>query len=232
MYEFFDIINNKSGASEVTRYFRLNEGTTDGYEVNVRLIPNPKVHFDVEFKLLGAVGLGTLVAQNVSGTVANREFHLQTLGASFAVVIGGGVTNFTEVATSGIWRLKFSGADVDLIKNGAIVETVTPTVGAATEASATTTMCMRHNGSQSSHDFYYPGVMSDVVIRNSSGTPVNGYFINDNGNTLVDNVGSADAAILNPNADDWGFFTEQPTLWKGQSLVVPPWDSVDQELSK
>lgn len=38
--------------------------------------------------------------------------------------------------------------------------------------------------------------------------------------------------VINGNADDWGLFKEYPTLWKGQDLTVPPWDSVDQELLK
>lgn len=40
------------------------------------------------------------------------------------------------------------------------------------------------------------------------------------------------ATVINGNAEDWGEFKEEPTLWKGQDLTVPPWDSVDQELLK
>lgn len=37
--------------------------------------------------------------------------------------------------------------------------------------------------------------------------------------------------IINGNADDWGLFDRQADGdWKGNGLIVPPWDSVDQVL--
>jgi len=75
------------------------------------------------------------------------------------------------------------------------------------------------------------GILSNVSMG-ISGTEERNYPINDNGNTIRDLVSGQDGTVINPAAGDWGLFKDQSTLWKGQNLAVPPWDSVDQELIK
>ena len=216
-----------------TRYFRRNEGTTDGYETNARLIPSPLTHFDVEFQLLGDVDItGTFVSQNVSSTSSAREFQIFQNNQPVQVILGGAINTLATTLTSGVWRIKFDGVDIQVIKDGAVIETFTPSIGSLSEPSATFTMCMRHDGTNSTYGFHYEGVMANVVIRNTSDQITNDYLIDDNSDTLVDRVSGQNGTVINGNADDWGLFREFPTLWRGENLSVPPWDSVNQELPK
>lgn len=212
----------------------MNEGTTDNYEHSARLILDPKVHFDIGFQITGATNEnGTIVAQSIAAASSGREFMLFVVSDTLRVRIGGTSNTFTTPPTAGAWRLVFNGATVELFKEGISVESITPSVGVVSEPTATFTTGARHNGTNSSYGFRYEGVISNVVVRNSLGTVLNNYPIDEaSGATIVDTIGGQDGTIVNGNDEDRGLFTEHPTLWKGENLTVPPWASIDQELLK
>jgi len=223
-----------------TRYFRRNEGTTDCYETNARLIPNPKAHFDVEFQLLGSIDAAcTFVAQNVSASAASREFQIFQNNNTVRVLLGGSETVFTSTITNaGTYRIVNDGVNIEIFRNGLSIETQAAVIGAATEGSATFTMAGRHAGSLSSYGFTYAGVMSDVVIRNSSGVIINDYPVNDDANTLVDLVGGNNATVINGNPEDWQLYTQQENgdwvstfdSW-GKTNLASDWSGVGVALS-
>lgn len=219
---------------DVSRYFRLNVGDTDGYETGARLIPDPGAHFDVEFTLLGDVDAGTFIAQNVSSTVAGREFQIYQFSSDVAIVVlRGGLTRFSINLSRGVWRFTNDGTTITMYKNGVLVESLPAIIGTSTEPTATTTFACRHNNGLGAYGFLYEGVIANTVIRNSSGDVVNSYLINEaSGSVITDTIGGQDGSVIAGADADRGLFTEQHTLWKGQGLTVPPWDSVSQELLK
>ena len=75
------------------------------------------------------------------------------------------------------------------------------------------------------------GILANLKIYDN-GTLIRDYPLDDNSNILRDKANGQSGTVINGNASDWGLFKELPTLWKGQDLTVPPWDSVDQELPK
>ena len=206
------------------RYFRRNKGTTDGYETNARLIPDPLTHFDVEFQLLGAVDpAGTFLAQSISVDSGSREFQLYQKNGTLIVVLGGYSNGTITTLTTGVWRVKFDGVNIEIFKDGVSVETIAAVVGAATEPSATFTMCARHAGTNSSYGFHYEGVMANVRVRNSSGEIAHSYPLDEpkGTSTIYDIVGGNNGAIINGNDEDKGLFTQQPNGdWLGEELVV------------
>ena len=228
----FEVLNNQQ--SYFNRYFRRNEGTTDGYETNARLIPDPLTHFDVEFQLLGAVDpAGTFLAQSISVDSGSREFQLYQNNGTLIVVLGGYSNGTIITLTTGVWRVKFDGVNIEIFKDGVSVETIAAVVGAATEPSTTFTMCARHTGTNSSYGFHYEGVMANVRVRNSSGEIAHSYPLDElkGTSTIYDIVGGNNGAIINGNDEDKGLFKKLPNGdWNGSNLDVPPWDSVDQVL--
>ena len=219
-------------AELLIQYLRLNEGTTDCYETGARLIPDPLTHFDVEFTVLGDVdNAGSVVAQSASSST--KELHVFTDGGGFGVICGNGpIKYFSTIMSAGTYRVVNDGVNYTLFKSGLLVETVTANIGTLVDPTATFTIAARHGGSLGSYGYLYGGVIANVIIRDDLGVITNKYPINDNTNVILDTIGGQDGSIINGTADDWGLFNEQPTLWKGQDLTVPPWDSIDQELLK
>ena len=226
--------DRKKRKASLLRYFRLNEGTTDGYEAGVRLIPDPLTHFDVEIALLGAVDVGgTFFAQNISSSNASKELHVAQNFGALNIICGGSQTFLASpISTAGVYRLINDGVNYTLLRNGVIIDTVPAIIGTASEPTATTTIANRHDNSLGSYAFSYEGVIANTVIRNPSGVITNNYPIDDNEGTVTDIAGGQDASIINGSADDWGLFKEKSTSWEGQDLTAPPWDSIDQELLK
>ena len=221
-------------AELLTQHLRLNEGTTDGYEAGSRLIPDPKVHFDIEFTLLGDIDVGgTFFAQNISSSNSVKELHVAQNFGALNIICGGSQTFLASpISTAGVYRLINDGVNYTLLRNGVLIDTVPANIGIVSEPTATTTIANRHDNSLGSYAFSYAGVIANVIVRDPVGVITNKYPINDNTNVILDTIGGQDGSIINGNADDWGLFNEQPTLWKGQDLTVPPWDSIDQELLK
>lgn len=212
------------------RFFRLNNGTTDGYEVGHRLIDSPIAKFDFEFQILGdATTDGTYIAQNVSSLLASREFQLFVIASTFQVVIGGELNSLATTPSNAMFRFKFDGADIMVYQDGVLVETFAATVGAVEETSATTTFGFRHDGSLSTYDFCITGVLADITFL-ESGFITNSYNIDDNKDIMVDKIGGEDGDVVNGNNEDWGLFYRNSAGWIGSDLDVPPWDSVNQEL--
>ena len=87
-------------------------------------------------------------------------------------------------------------------------------------------LCMRFTDNES-----LLGTLSDFKVYDA-GELIRSYPVNDSGNTIRDIVSGQNGVIINGTAGDWGLFKEQPTLWKGQGLDVPPWALSDQELIK
>ena len=220
---------------DVSRYFRLNVGDTDGYEMGARLIPAPCAHFDVEFTLLGDVDVGgTFFSQNISSSNASKELHVSQNFGAVNIICGGSQTFLTSpISTAGVYRLINDGVNYTLLRNGVIIDTVPANIGIASEPTATTTIANRHDNGLGSYAFSYTGVIANTVIRNSSGDVVNSYLINEaSGSVITDTIGGQDGTVVGGADADRGLFNEQHTLWKGQGLTVPPWDSVSQELLK
>ena len=186
-----------------TRYFRRNKGSTDGYETNARLISDPLTHFDVEFQLLGAVDpAGTFLAQSTSVDSISREFQLFQNNGALIVVLGGFSNGTTTTLTTGLWRVKFDGVNIEIFKDGVGVETIVAVLGAATEPSATFTMCARHAGTNSSYGFHYEGVMANVRVRNSSGEITHCYPLDEpKGTDIIINRATALGTNLSTSND-------------------------------
>jgi hypothetical protein len=153
----------------ISRAFRRNEGTSDGYEAGTRLIPDPKVHFDVEVALLGTVNAdGTLVAQNIEDLQVQREFQIYVASGTINFIVGGAI-NLTNIPiTTGVWRFKFNAPTLQVYKNGSVVSTINLNIGIQTSATATTTWCMRHAGTLDSYANHYSVVMANTVFKDSS----------------------------------------------------------------
>ena len=97
---------------------------------------------------------------------------------------------------------------------------------AGAEGFTITNLCSDSTGNNN-----YSGVIFDFKITRAE-KAIHLYPISDNATTIRDIAGGKDGTIIGGSAGDWGLFQEHPTLWKGQGLTVPPWDSVSQELIK
>ena len=221
MYDFFDIINNKFGVSVVTRYFRNNEGTTD-YATLDSPVPLT-ADFDIDLILQRNTASNTAF---LGGDNSTRAFQLTSNGIEFSNVTGGVLfaNALTGIANGSLFSCKIKRV------SGVLTATVLGVdyPGNVTNAGTYSISVLLANQVMGSNTV---GVMADLRIS-AAGPPIHFWPINDNGNTFADSIGGNNATLVNPDPDDWGFFTEQPALWKGQDLVVPPWASVDQELLK
>ena len=79
---------------------------------------------------------------------------------------------------------------------------------------------------------YFAGVMANVKYY-FGGAQIHGYDIKSNGNSIPDTVGSNDATVINPNANDWALYQKQTNGdWLGSineiqgvsvSVIQAPW---------
>lgn len=216
------------------RYFRQNRGVNDGIEIGARLIPNPLQHFDVETQLLGSdIQDGTLISQNVSNTGASREFQIfvQESSGGLRAWLGGVQVTVSASPTAGVYRFMFDGTALIATRDGVEIHSSNPSIGSASEPSATTTFGFRHAGTLSSYGFIYDGAQANVRIRNQSGSVIHSYAVGDNSDTIVDSVGGNNGTVINGNASDWGRFESLANgNWRGVNLSVPPWSATDQTL--
>lgn len=215
MNDLFSVINNKFGTSVVTRYFRLNKGTP-----TYATIPEVELasHFVIEFDLLlssATVAESKVMDGGTDGGTDRLDVNWQDANQAidprdyFTVFVSG-----TENGT-----LSNNGAfnKVRLVRDASHSDQLTKYVDILLARVGNT-------GSNAS------GIISNIKIWDD-GVLIHGYPINEpSGATIFDTVSNQDGTIINGTDDDRGLFTKQPTLWKGQDLTVPPWDSIDQEL--
>jgi hypothetical protein len=217
-----------------SRYYRGNEGTTDGYESGERLIPDPRIHFDVEFELVGSVDkTGTFVAQNVVDNAGEREFQIYQNNDAVDIYIGGTLNSMETTLTEGVWRIKFDGTEVSIYKSNVLIETAIANIGDVLESNATFTVAARHNGSISSYGFNYEGVIANVKIRNSNGELIHGYEIKSNSSNIPDTEGIHDLTVKNGNANDWYIADKIGGSYVGPDIITQdvwenPYDVEDQ----
>jgi hypothetical protein len=205
----------------ISRYFRTNKKDDDGYETGVKLIPDPRVHFDVEFELLGAIGQdGALAAQSRSTFTTLREFEISTDGGEFKLIVGGDATATGITAIPGLWRFKFDGTDTEAYRNGSLLYTIATNAGNDFSLDATFSMCMSRRLTTIYENFYL-GVLANVLVRNAAGTATNGYAIESNSNDVPDTIGSADATVIGGLTADWELYTKQANGdWLGTDRVT------------
>ena len=218
--------SGKSIPPAVTRYFRRNEGTTDyaQFAAPITLASD----FDLEIDVL-ATRLEQTILGTSSATNERVHFHTTATGALSLYSNTHGtvqVSSFT-IPTDVITRVGFSRqGDILKLKN----------ISSGQEDSFT-----GFSGDIMEFDYLYnyyvatniwQGILANLKIWDN-GTLIHDLPIDEPSDaTIFDKVGSNNATVINGIDADRGKFTEQPTLWKGRDLTVPPWDSVDQELSK
>jgi len=211
--------DRKKRKASLPRYFRHCEGGTDYISIPTVTLASD---FVISWSSQDLGGVGNHVVMKERG-VADSSFIYYADGSGRVFVrinkTGGGAgflgldnitpdfTDFTLAKVGDSYTLSGAGQERTLLVTGAKPFVI----NAINEG--------------------FEGVVSDVIF-NDSGALTRNYPINDNSNTIRDLVSGQDGSVINGNADDWGAFKEQPSLWKGRDLTVPPWDSVDQELIK
>lgn len=228
--------DRKQRKSSVPRYFRRNEGTTD--YISIPGISTP-ADYEIEFNInttdtteCALISLFTantteqlsLVLNSSVGNVgALKLFSIGVTPGAGTKIINDGLTHTVNLSKSGnVFTLMIDGAVDYVINHGnpSYLASSYSVIAMASKSQASGSVAFTANG-----------VMSNLKYINN-GTPSRNYPINDNGNTIRDTVSGQDGAVVNGNANDWGLFKNHPTLWRGQNLSVPPWDSVDQVLVK
>ena len=202
------------------RYFRHNEGGTDYY--TLPLIPLAGA-FSLSFSALLKQG----VVQNFKFFSSNTNSSTLTWDSTGNVFISTETSGFVFVGSltqNNLLNRFVVSRDVSNLITVNINGIDVSSGGAASGVLDIERLLIRSAENA-------VGVLADFKVSDN-GVPIRNYPINDNGNTIRDLVSGQDGSVINGNTDDWGLFKEQPTLWKGQGLAVPPWDSVDQELIK
>lgn len=199
-------------ADIISRYFRTNDSSS-AYETGQTLIANPEVFFDIEFDLFPGSVPGTYISQNVNSGSSSRGFQIYSSSSTFEIYISGGGSSFESVVSEGFWRFKFDGNEISLFKDGVLVEVITPVIGSNPEPSATTVIAARHNGSLTNYSFGLVGIIYNVSIRDETGNAVNYYSIDDNGDSIADDLGGAPATVVNGVPTDWALYTYGNGEW-------------------
>lgn len=210
-----------------SRYFRLNEGTTDYISI-------PEVvhlgDFKHTFKFM------TTQAVNTSLYGTELFMKIELLGSDngrIKLLVGNGSSWVINRNTEGVGFNDGLLHTATVSKVGSLYELHVDGVQevSLTDARPVTPKFSKLLGVQGGPPSTAEGVLADFEVFDS-GVIIRNYPINDNSNTIRDLVSGQDGTVINGNADDWGLFTEQPALWKGSGLAVPPWASSDQSLLK
>lgn len=209
-----------SGRGAIVRYFRLNKGGPDYISI-------PEIIFTSDFKITISIERDTSKATASLGGNNSTRVYQQIDGRLELANVSGGV--FFTGALSGIADGELFTVTMERIGPSLTAEILGVTYNGTT--TNTDTFSFLRIGTSNNITNHTTGVIADVEFYDS-GVKIRNYPINDNDTTIRDLVSGQDGTVLNGNADDWGLFTDQYTLWKGQDLTVPPWVSVDQELIK
>ena len=212
--------SGKSIPFEVTRYFRHNLGTIDYAQFSSSITLSGD--FVIEIDML----VTSSNSKVIMGRLANTSSAIFASAGSLSVRDDTGSTvSVSGISTNLFQSVKMQriGSDVYITIDG------TETLAGSLSGGFDFDVLYRHSGGGSS---IWSGVLANLKIT-EAGTLIHSWAIDESsGVTIFDSVGSNNATIANGIDDDRGLFVEQPTLWKGQDLAVPPWDSVDQELLK
>lgn len=228
--------DRKKRNASLLRYFRLSEGGTDYLNI-------PSVSTPGDYMFTFKVSTSSTVADSVILALATNTFSerlwVALVSGSGGLVIKVSTSGFTpsqgtKVINDGVIhdvRFIKQGNDFSVYVDGVLDYTVTHTDPLELAGSYSVIACAGRFFTGGTVTNHLNAVLSDLTYT-SAGVLERDYPINDNGNTIRDLVSGQDGTVINPNAGDWGLFKEKPTLWEGQNLTAPPWDSVDQELIK
>ena len=152
----------------------LKGGTESHVITGQRLITDPTDHFDVEFRINTEItdAFPTIIAQNITGVSADREFQIyyNLAGNEFIVIVGGSGNTFSVGAgTKGLWRIRLSArlGVMSVTKDGALIDSTTaPAIGSNLEPAANTLIHARGNAPATSYSSGGNEVVSDIKIRN------------------------------------------------------------------
>lgn len=167
-------VNQNNQFTEVSQGMRWAP-RFDGVGVRGQLVNraiNPDGDIDIEWQKSGINDVGMVLAQNISATTANREFHLSQNINNINYVIGGNTysPDVTSIVVggklpTGVYRLQHIGTTLTLSYNGVPIITRTAVRGVAREPTALTTIGARCDGTTSSYAAYYSGVIKNVKIN-------------------------------------------------------------------
>ena len=210
----------RATAEAVSRYFRRNEGSTDYATIPaVTLAGDFVIEFEAShtgfFRFLGmdnSINPDRIFV--ITDSVDATKLRVGLAGVDLYTDVG-----FISIGFINNIRIERAGS-VLTIKN---ISTGGEASGTFPTSSAVFNVLYQHNNT------YTTGILANLKIYDN-GTLVRDYPLNDNSNTIRDLANGQDGTIINGNADDWGLFDKISAGWKGKGLVVPPWDSVDQEL--
>lgn len=162
-----------------TRSILNFNGTQIAKSTEGKVIPDPSSHFDVSFYCNTRLD-GTLVSQNFSATVGERDFQVFFQGGRLTVVIAGASNNFDDLASSGNWRIKFDGTNLLIERDGVVLSNTVPTVGSASESDSRFCVGARLADSATAYGYHYDGVIADVVVRDENEDVIAFYPLSDN----------------------------------------------------
>jgi len=213
------------------RFFRRNEGTTD-----YATAPDVTLNDDRTFKFVISTTEG-------SGDRTILSLFTDTIGEFFQIGIrSGNLKVFTDGDTTGQGSINLADGKLHrVVLNVGINGSITSTIDGISDYSVTHTTPSKLLGTfhmviyakqdidAGSVSANIEAIVADIGISENS-TPIRGYAIDDNSDTIKDSIGGFDGTVINGNVDDWGLFYRDGNKFVGDGLEVPPWDSVNQEL--
>lgn len=159
------------GTLPKTRFVYNFDGVDDVGQLAFRAI-DPDGDIDIEFRTGATVpptgNVYSIVSQNITTVLANREFLLQTNNLRFLQLAIGGVfsTSMGEVLEPNkTYRVTLISNTLTFYKNGNVVLSSNYTRGASREPSALTMIGARAAGTSSSYTVRYTGELYDVKIN-------------------------------------------------------------------
>ena len=219
---FSQVINNRVNFVSVQREFRTNEGSTDYATIpEVTLAGDFVIEFDfLTSSSTNQIILGDSHTSTIYLNVSSIGFSVYMSGASDIFTFGG-----TTPLDGNLHKIKYQmiGTSMEVFVDG-------ESLGVKSVVPYTSPVGLRLYSSNSVTNNNLSGILANLKIYDN-GTLIRDYPINDNSSTIRDLANGQDGTIINGNAADWGLFDRQANGdWKGNGLIVPPWDSVDQIL--
>jgi len=225
----------RMGARIETRWFRLNEGTTDYISV-----PDVGVGVgDYEFKVYIATA-NTSKDITILSLFTENDTELLNLLVNFTAgsgtlkLVSAGVTpgNGTiSIIDNKIHEIKLvkSGNDFSIFVDGTLDYTVTHADPSRLRDTYSAVIGARKMNDNSPIANHINAVMFDAEFS-VGGVPSRYYPINDNSSTIIDTVSGQNGTVINGKPDDWGLFEKLPNgNWRGINLSAA-WDSPNQIL--